>query len=227
MAKAKAAKRKSKKVGLIPDAPEDGSRQKILAVATRLFSNHGVHATSVRQIANEAAVNLSLISYYFGGKEGLYLAILEAHAMEIRGVFSETVELFRKEAVNRKNFAEQIRRLLGHFIDARISDPVLAKLLQRERLSGFPFAREIFEKNFTMVRGDIIELVNTAQNKGLIRKDVNAGCYFVTMIESIWGYFAFQDCSTSKLMKDSFVLPNDRDAYLDFLVRLYTEGVYK
>ena len=53
------------------------SRSRILAAATPLFARHGLNGVSVREVASAAGVNLSMISYYFGGKEGLYASILK------------------------------------------------------------------------------------------------------------------------------------------------------
>jgi AcrR family transcriptional regulator len=47
------------------------TRIKIAEAAIALFTSQGFRATSVRQIANKAGVNLALISYHFGGKKGL------------------------------------------------------------------------------------------------------------------------------------------------------------
>ncbi len=65
------------------------TKQKITRIASSLFYQKGFQGTSVRDIAKEADVNLSAISYYFKGKQGLlehtvtsyfedYLAVLEA-----------------------------------------------------------------------------------------------------------------------------------------------------
>lgn len=48
------------------------SRQKVLQAASLLFYQNGFHGTSVRDIAEEASVNVSLISYYFKSKQGLF-----------------------------------------------------------------------------------------------------------------------------------------------------------
>ena len=52
------------------------SRSRILAAATPLFARHGLNGVSVRSLASAAGVNLSMISYHFGGKDGLYAEIL-------------------------------------------------------------------------------------------------------------------------------------------------------
>ena len=52
-------------------------RQNILLAAEKLFAQHGYHAVSIRQIADEAGVPLALVGYYFGAKQQLYHAIFE------------------------------------------------------------------------------------------------------------------------------------------------------
>lgn len=48
------------------------SRQSILEAAGAEFAAHGFAGARVAAIAERAGVNKQLISYYFGGKEGLY-----------------------------------------------------------------------------------------------------------------------------------------------------------
>lgn len=50
----------------------DRSRQSILDAAGAEFAAHGFAGARVAAIAERAGVNKQLISYYFGGKEGLY-----------------------------------------------------------------------------------------------------------------------------------------------------------
>ena len=49
----------------------------ILDVAERMFSELGFEGASTRTIAGEADVNISMLHYYFGSKEGLFLAVFE------------------------------------------------------------------------------------------------------------------------------------------------------
>lgn len=54
------------------------SRKKIINSAILLFANKGFDSTSTREICKHAGVNLSLIPYYFGNKDGLYISIIES-----------------------------------------------------------------------------------------------------------------------------------------------------
>lgn len=47
----------------------------ILLAAEKLFAQHGYHAVTIRQIAEEAGVPLALVGYYYGQKHELFEAI--------------------------------------------------------------------------------------------------------------------------------------------------------
>jgi TetR/AcrR family transcriptional regulator, regulator of cefoperazone and chloramphenicol sensitivity len=55
----------------------DATRQKLLTAAIDVFGQYGFDGTTTRALASAAGVNLQAIPYYFGGKEGLYLAAAE------------------------------------------------------------------------------------------------------------------------------------------------------
>lgn len=52
----------------------EAARGRILAAALRAFGEKGFKAATTREIAQAAGVNLPALKYYFGGKQGLYLA---------------------------------------------------------------------------------------------------------------------------------------------------------
>ena len=55
----------------------ESTRERILAAALPLFSEHGYAGTSTRMVAGAADVNVATLAYYFEGKEGLYTAVCE------------------------------------------------------------------------------------------------------------------------------------------------------
>jgi AcrR family transcriptional regulator len=66
--------------------PRDAAktRQMLLAAARRRFAEDGYAATTVRDIADDAGVNVALINRYFSSKEGLFEACLQAAGDELR-----------------------------------------------------------------------------------------------------------------------------------------------
>ena len=55
----------------------ENTKEHILKVATKLFAHKGYEGTSVREICKTAGVNIALISYYWGGKEELFDAVVK------------------------------------------------------------------------------------------------------------------------------------------------------
>jgi len=53
------------------------TRERILDAAEAVFMAHGFEGASMRQITGEAGVNLAAVNYHFGGKEGLFHAVLK------------------------------------------------------------------------------------------------------------------------------------------------------
>ena len=51
-------------------------RNSLIATATRLFAERGLNGVSIRELSTAAGVSISMISYYFDGKEGLYCSVL-------------------------------------------------------------------------------------------------------------------------------------------------------
>ncbi|NYJ11974.1 AcrR family transcriptional regulator [Rhizobium leguminosarum] len=58
-------------------ARAEAARQKMLAAALDVFGRYGFDGASTRQLTEAAGVNLQAIPYYFGSKEGLYIATAE------------------------------------------------------------------------------------------------------------------------------------------------------
>src|SRR6266571_1987150 len=65
---------------------ENDCRGALIAVATPLFAAKGFNGVSVQELAAAAGVNISMISYYFGGKEGLYAAVLNEQFATLKRV---------------------------------------------------------------------------------------------------------------------------------------------
>lgn len=51
------------------------TREALLDAAEKLFSEHGIQASSLRAITQQAGANLAAVHYHFGSKEGLVRAV--------------------------------------------------------------------------------------------------------------------------------------------------------
>jgi AcrR family transcriptional regulator len=72
------------------------TREQLLKAARTVLQRDGVAALSTRSVGAEASVNLSLIHYHFGSRDGLLLAVLEQMDAELlarqRGMYARPGE---------------------------------------------------------------------------------------------------------------------------------------
>lgn len=57
--------------------PRQSTRERLLRAGGEVFARFGFRGATVRRIAQKAQANVAAVNYYFNGKEGLYLAVLE------------------------------------------------------------------------------------------------------------------------------------------------------
>jgi TetR/AcrR family transcriptional regulator len=120
-------------------------RDNLIATAIPLFAAKGLNGVSVRELASAASVNLSMISYYFGGKEGLYAAVLteqfailgkleEIEQMEVDTLqkfelyVRATVSRYRKNPYLIKFYTSELTNPTACF--ATIVKPAIKKVVQ-------------------------------------------------------------------------------------------------
>jgi TetR/AcrR family transcriptional regulator len=102
------------------DAPPADKRGRILEVATDEFARKGFAGTRVDEIARLARANKQLVYYYFGGKRGLYDAVLDQmiHESRQRIAAEATCETLREKLTllartSTGAYAARWHRLLG------------------------------------------------------------------------------------------------------------------
>lgn len=66
------------------NADKVDKKELLLDVAEGLFAQLGFEGASTRHIAADAGMNISMLNYYFGSKEGLYQAVVERRLSTFR-----------------------------------------------------------------------------------------------------------------------------------------------
>jgi len=100
-------------------------KEQILNAAERLFSEHGFDATSTRSIANEAEVNMAMLNYYFGSKDGLFRAVIERRFTGFR----ERLFHINEENISPK---EKVNLFIDLYVDKLMSNNCFHRLMNRE-----------------------------------------------------------------------------------------------
>jgi AcrR family transcriptional regulator len=117
----------TKSAGRATTRDPERTRAAILAAATEEFTANGLSGARVDAIASRARVNKRMIYHYFGDKEGLYLAVLEATYEQIRAAELE-LHLTDRDPVD--GMRELVRFTWGYFL----AHPEFLSLLGTENL---------------------------------------------------------------------------------------------
>ena len=206
----------------ISDKPE--LKHCILAAAANLFAKLGLDKCSTREIAKQSDANISLISYHFGGKEGLYKEVMRAHALEIKANAQEVLSKIDLTKLDKETFVFHMEQVIGNIIATRLKNPEVSQILSREKLAGMPFSKDIHEEIFYPLVQHFFRLVKTAQEKGFVKKEINPALFFIAMSEAIWGYYEIMSCNTN-LSKDCGEYLNDPEKLKKQILSIYITGV--
>jgi AcrR family transcriptional regulator len=167
----------------LPSAPlPEDTRDKLIQVAKTLFSEKGFDGTTVKDIASAAGVNISLISYHFQGKEGLYRTCLEQFG---KARLSATERVLQSPS-SIEEFRIRLQMFIEEIISVHLEEPELSRILNRECEMDIPIVRDIFKNTFLQCRQTLVDFFKTAQTRGFLRKelqvDIIVGLFFGSII---------------------------------------------
>ena len=160
--------------GRPPKGNSAEGRDKLLEAATLLFSEQGLDSVSTRQLAKSAGVNLSAITYHFGGKEQLYEAAIRK-AIDDLAHHREAVIAHLETMLDQANgdhhvLASLIRAFLQGFVKVLVRDyfPVMAiRLIMRELHHPTQAFDQLIELHINPVQDAIAKLSAVARGRNM------------------------------------------------------------
>lgn len=153
----------------------------IIETAERLFAKKGFDGTSVRDIAEEAAINVAMISYYFGSKEKLMEAIFE---VKIGRVQMRVEELLKDQVLSP---IEKINILIDEHIERVVKSQQFYRIMICEQASNKNPAIMDKVKQLKVKNAELIaELIKEGQRKGHFKKKVDVVLMLNTMVGTVW-----------------------------------------
>ena len=146
----------------------EGNRRNIIEVATAEFAARGFSGARVDDIAARTRASKHMLYYYFGGKEGLYIAVLETAYQSIRSV-EAGLDLGHQDP------SQALRTLISFTFDYQNTHPEFVRLVMNENiLNGVYVARSrtIHRLNMTAIE-TLRDLLARGQRAGMFRRDVD------------------------------------------------------
>jgi AcrR family transcriptional regulator len=152
----------------------------ILRKAEELFSTKGYEATTVRDIAEAAGVNLAMISYYFGSKEKLLEALFKERMSQTR----EKIEAIVKN-----------ESLLPFQKIEMLIDQHIARVAEKEAFYRVMLCEQVINKNSVVIKilrelklnyaSLIKEVIEDGQKRKMFKKDIDIVMLLTTMTGTV------------------------------------------
>jgi TetR/AcrR family transcriptional regulator len=154
--------------------------KKLLATAEELFDEKGYYPVTLKEIGKKTGCSSALVAYYFGGKQGLYQAVINHQVERIHFLQNET-EAIGHSPLKRLTF------FLTHLLKLQLNPPGHLNLIYKEILSPSGLIdNTVWDRILTM--GDYLKyLLSEAAKEGEIRpfKDDKELSYFTFTLESV------------------------------------------
>lgn len=191
------------------------AREKLLTAGAQLFAEKGFAAVSIRELAQAAETNSALISYYFGGKEGLYSAVLEMQ------FFAAEAAIARISGSNLSP-VERIEAYTQAICRTHMENPYIIRFLYSEFANPTP-AFAVIQKEVRKIFDFLCQTIRDGIACGQFRPDLNPE-HAVLAIAGMMNFYFI-----SRPLRQNF-LPETSGRELQYFadaLEIYLNGVIK
>jgi AcrR family transcriptional regulator len=195
----------------------EGVRRNIVAVATAEFAAKGFNGARVDEIAAKTSTSKRMIYYYFGDKEGLFVAVLEEAYARIRGI---------ERDLDLAGIAPDaaLRELTGFTFDYQNANPDFVRLVMDENIHDgvhLDLSQRIRSVNASALTA-LSDVYRRGVEEGIFRADlevvdlhmiISAMCFFNVSNRATFSRIFGVDVSRPP------VLAHRRDVVIDAVMR--------
>lgn len=190
------------------------SKEKILSEAGRLFAEKGFYGVGIREITAAAAVNSSAVSYYFGGKYGLYCAVIaNVAAMLTSSLISREIQRLSPHEII-KLYAETVKNIHCRY-------PYFVRLLYHELLLPTDvmgrFAAETLQPVVSILR----HALETGKKNGIFKADLDTDKAIMMLTGAINFYYLARPIHQSVIEQDEVF----SEQYIETVLAIFFQGI--
>jgi AcrR family transcriptional regulator len=195
----------------------DGTKRNIIEVATQEFAENGLAGARIDEIAAKTKSSKRMIYYYFGGKEGLYLKVLEEAYSRVRAV-EATLDLQDLPPL------EALKKLIGFTFDHHNSHEAFIRLVMIENIHHGEFLgkSQVIQKLNVTAIDTVSEIYKRGVKSGIFRPrldpielhwQISALCFFNVSNRATFSKIFKRDLGSKKS------LASLREAVVEMIVR--------
>ncbi|WP_054691538.1 TetR/AcrR family transcriptional regulator [Geotalea toluenoxydans] len=187
-------------------------RNNLIDTATRLFAERGLKGVGIRELSKAAEVSISMISYHFGGKEGLYSLVLQ----EQFACFEQIETIRELEAAP----LEKIEAYIRWSIRRHREYPYLMRFYTSELTNPTPYFATIVDPAIKKVIRILMETVEEGIRIRHFRQGLSCG-YGAGMIGMV-NYYFLSTLATREIVSHS---PERDEELIRHYMDLFGKGI--
>jgi AcrR family transcriptional regulator len=156
---------------LLPDQDRD-AKQRLIDAGLEIFGTYNLEGATTRQLAEHAGVNQAAIPYHFGGKEGLYVAVIQHLFSTNFAIIGPVVAALEKDLAAKKLTRDEalalLKKLLGtmaEWILTRKASSTWARIIMREQMQPTQAFSQIYDNGIRRVHETVSALLAIVLDK--------------------------------------------------------------
>ncbi|HWR38218.1 MAG TPA: TetR family transcriptional regulator [Patescibacteria group bacterium] len=189
-------------------------KEKYLEVATRLFAKKGFSNVSLRELAGAARANSALISYYFGNKEGLYGAVIEAQ-------FAPILELLQRFENAKASPTEKLQAYAQGVMTIHQRHPFVLQFLHSELANPTPFLNSVIVDRVRHAQKFLYATICEGIACGQFRNDIDPHFAVIAMVGMLNFYFLARPI-TQNFLPDHATEDSD---FIQQAMKIFLQGI--
>ena len=198
------------------------TKELLISKATEQFAKNGYEGTTVKDIAEAAGINVSLVSYHFGGKEALFNECIKKFGEEKLSV-AYKVLLHPKSM---QEFKVRFEIFIDELIKSYIEKADLMALVHSEFESGNVNASEVCKSSFFKAFNMVVDFFDSSQKQGFIKKDIDVATIAFLILTSVKNTFIYPNLK-KPFLKYSVETEEGRKKFKENIMKIFLEGIYK
>ncbi|MBC7691463.1 MAG: TetR/AcrR family transcriptional regulator [Methylotenera sp.] len=196
------------------------TREALLSAARTVFARRGYDGATVKELAEAAGVNVSLVSYHFEGKENLYRACVERFGIDRLAAAERMLKV--PESV--EDLRLRIQLFCEEFLLCHVQEPDLSTIIHRECGGEMILIKDIFINVFVKVFETLIRFFEGARARKLIRADVDCHIHSMLFMGSLTNIVRM-DSLHLELFHSSIKDPAYRESIVQQISKSLIEGI--
>ncbi len=189
-------------------------KERILECASQLFAQRGFSAVGVREIATNADVNISMVSYYYNGKTGILKAIIDEYFNEVKNILKTISETNFDPETSLKFLIREMMRLFNERHDL-CKVAIIELPFDQEDVSEFKV--RMFNEHIKLIKQTFHSHSNFFDNPA---QTMIIGPAFLSLL--------FSNLVFGNVIRDSSKIVFDDDyyeRYIDLISTLFLRGI--